>query len=65
MPVPTKIKLKPHLYVIYSVLGPHAVREDKDEAKAVKKELEKQGHEVTLRKYTLYKGKEEHESQDR
>lgn len=53
--LPDSIKPKHVVYVVYTKLGPHGVREDKDEAKAIKKDLEAQGHVATIRKYTLGK----------
>jgi uncharacterized protein with GYD domain len=55
MPVPTEIKPKHALFVVYTVLGAHAVCEEKDEAKAVQTELERQGHKTRRFKYTLGK----------
>ena len=58
MPLPTSIKPKHVVWVVWTLLGPHYVSEDREQAKAYKKMLEQSGHKVTVRKYHAGKTEE-------
>lgn len=63
MPLPEGIKPKHVVYVVWTMMGAAYVSDDRDEAKAYKRQAEANGHTATVRKYTAGKERVPHGSE--